>query len=190
MANAIHFKANHAKILEGLIWLAQQAPGIDHYHAVKIFFYADKKHLNRYGRPIFGDKYVAMDYGPVPSTALDFIHRNAAYVSDDMITKIDTALRIRQVEKTSCLNARREPALNDFSRTDITMLRESLKENLPKSFGQLVDDTHAERAWSHAWENRGNTKNPAMDVELLIDESEDREDILDYIRNTSKCLML
>jgi hypothetical protein len=40
-----------AKALEVILWLATECPGIDVYHVVKCAYYADKRHLNLYGRP-------------------------------------------------------------------------------------------------------------------------------------------
>ena len=39
--------------------------------AAKLLFFADKLHLNRYGRPILGDCYFCLDHGPVPSFSLN-----------------------------------------------------------------------------------------------------------------------
>lgn len=41
--------------------------------ALKLFFFADRYHLRKYGRPIFNDEYFAMNYGPVPSGAKDLV---------------------------------------------------------------------------------------------------------------------
>lgn len=39
--------------------------------AAKLLYFADKEHLLRYGRPILGDVYYCLPYGPVPSVALN-----------------------------------------------------------------------------------------------------------------------
>lgn len=183
----INYITNHKKILEGLVWIAQNAPGIDQYHIVKVFFFADKEHLNSYGRPIFGDNYVAMDYGPVPSLVLDYINKSGFSLDQAAIAELDKAL---EVETTSCVHhfkAKRDPELSEFSKTDINILTKALAEHKDKTFGQLVDETHAEEAWKQAWDNRGDKKVSPMDYALFIDESEDREDILEYMRNTAAC---
>ncbi|OQY45782.1 MAG: hypothetical protein B6240_08350 [Desulfobacteraceae bacterium 4572_87] len=45
----------------------------DFHKVFKILFFADQKHLSRYGRPVVGDYYVAMRHGPVPSRIYDIL---------------------------------------------------------------------------------------------------------------------
>ncbi len=40
---------------------------VDFHKLFKILYFADQKHLASYGRPITGDRYIAMKDGPVPS---------------------------------------------------------------------------------------------------------------------------
>jgi len=40
---------------------------------MKLLFFADKYHLQRYGRPIFYDTYIKLPHGPVPSLTLNII---------------------------------------------------------------------------------------------------------------------
>ncbi|CAD5970647.1 hypothetical protein PCC9214_03789 [Planktothrix tepida] len=39
----------------------------------KFLYFADKEHLEKYGRFIFGDSYYAMKHGPVPSQIYDLL---------------------------------------------------------------------------------------------------------------------
>ena len=53
-------------------FLARQAGGSIHkLKALKLVYFADRYHLRRYGRPVIGDEYLAMQYGPVPSNTKD-----------------------------------------------------------------------------------------------------------------------
>ena len=51
----IRFTFNPEKALEALVWVARQWSDISFYYMVKVLYYADKEHLNRFGRPILGD---------------------------------------------------------------------------------------------------------------------------------------
>ena len=71
----IRFEMNEDKAIEVLTWLANEQPGIGAFHVSKVLYYADKEHLNRYGRPVLGDTYIRMEFGPVPSKTYDLIKK-------------------------------------------------------------------------------------------------------------------
>ena len=54
----------------------QEGASIVKMKALKLVFFADRYHLRRYGRPVVRDKYKAMEYGPVASTAYDLIENH------------------------------------------------------------------------------------------------------------------
>ena len=186
----IRYKANPKKILEGVVWLASQLPDIDQYQVVKMFFYADKKHLNAYGRPIFGDKYVALEHGPIASLTLNAIKREKEYIADEYIKLFEAALSFGVDGNRHLLRAKREADLDEFSKTDIAMLRESFEENKDKSFWELREKTHEEPAWKEAWNSRGVQLSQDMDIRLFVDDSEHARDTIDFIENTHGCAIL
>ena len=66
------FSFSHRKATQALNFLARQAGGSIHkLKALKLVYFADRYHLRRYGRPVIGDEYLAMEYGPVPSNTKD-----------------------------------------------------------------------------------------------------------------------
>lgn len=66
------FSFSHRKATQALNFLARQAGGtIPKLQALKLVYFADRYHLRRYGRPVIGDEYLAMQYGPVPSSTKD-----------------------------------------------------------------------------------------------------------------------
>lgn len=72
------FNFNPQKAVEAILWIANQRPGtVGVYQIVKTFFFGDLHHLNKYGRPIAGDFYCAMPYGPTPSGALNVLNGDA-----------------------------------------------------------------------------------------------------------------
>src|SRR5215216_2210354 len=73
---AIRFKTNPQKALEVILWFANARQGIDFHSVLKLLFFADKEHLNAYGRPIVGDRYNALPYGPVAQTTYDILKRD------------------------------------------------------------------------------------------------------------------
>src|SRR5437899_12988053 len=72
---AVAFTFDVEKASAALLYLASRdLPAFDKGKACKLLFLADKLHLVRYGRPITGDHYWALEHGPVPSTVLNLIN--------------------------------------------------------------------------------------------------------------------
>jgi len=68
---------NHEKATQTLNYFALKAGGkINTMKALKLIFLSDRYHLRKYGRLITDDCYVAMKYGPVPSTIMDIAKEN------------------------------------------------------------------------------------------------------------------
>jgi len=66
------FPFSHRKTTQVLNFFACQSGGeINKLKALKLVYFADRYHLRRFGRPITGDEYLAMPYGPVASSAKD-----------------------------------------------------------------------------------------------------------------------
>src|ERR1700736_134394 len=66
------FSFSHRKATQALNFFAHRAGGsINKMKALKLVYFADRYHLRRYGRPVVGDEYVAMNYGPVASGTKD-----------------------------------------------------------------------------------------------------------------------
>lgn len=66
------FPFSHRKTTQVLNFFAHQSGGeINKLKALKLVYFADRYHLRRFGRPITGDEYLAMPFGPVASGAKD-----------------------------------------------------------------------------------------------------------------------
>src|SRR4051812_34811550 len=64
----VEFKLDMEKVIATTLFLAgKNLPELTEGKLLKLMFLADKYHLVRYGRPITGDRYEAMNHGPVPS---------------------------------------------------------------------------------------------------------------------------
>ena len=173
---SIRFQMNEDKAIEVLAWLGEKQPGIDVYHVAKVLYYADKDHLNRYGRPIVGDKYTAMSFGPVPSKIYDWIKKKI------IPKRLEEAV-------TTCgeylnLYCHRKPNMVMFSRTDIECLSKSLRKYGRLDFGKLTDMAHDERAWQEVERNKD------MDYEKMIEQSPRGKKIIQDLREHSRQIAL
>ena len=66
------FSFSHRKATQALNFFARRAGGrINKMKSLKLVYFADRYHLRKYGRPVVGDEYLAMNYGPVASSTKD-----------------------------------------------------------------------------------------------------------------------
>lgn len=77
------FPFSHRKTTQVLNFFARQSGGeINKLKALKLVYFADRYHLRRFGRPITGDEYLAMPFGPVASSAKDLAEMGE-FLSDE-----------------------------------------------------------------------------------------------------------
>ncbi len=179
----IRFRLNWNKAIEAIVWLAKQRPGISFFQISKILFYADKAHVQLYGRPVLGDTYIAMEHGPVPSGVRDLLTA-AKFLDPDLLEQSVEAFTVEQGRVPKVV-ANREPDLQQFSESDLACLQEAFDKYVNMSFGRLRDLTHRERAWNEA------PTNGAMDYTLMIEEdAENRDALIQEIRESAAYLVM
>jgi len=148
MANS---KFDSDKAIEAIAYVISQLPDKNKsiYFVVKMFYYADKNHLERYGRQITGDEFAAMRDGPVGSGIYDIIK----YVRGDGLYLFpERAKDIFAVENNKNLHLVAEPNLDLLSESDIECLNDAIRAYGDKSFSWIKNDTH-DNAWDAADEN-------------------------------------
>lgn len=183
MEGKFMYRINYEKAIETLVWLANKNPNIDIYHIAKILYFAEKTHLNRYGRPIIGATYTRMDFGQCPSEIRDLITKNAWMVEPDYLVRFSTAIEINK-EPYDKLKSLRNADMKYFSDTDIECLEESLDKYVGLSFDQLKKISHEERTWVNT------EPNEKIDYLLMVDEeNENKEEIIADIRALSQCVI-
>ncbi|NJL06908.1 MAG: SocA family protein [Methylacidiphilales bacterium] len=141
------FLLDREKAVEALVYVASKWPGVGRFHAAKTLYFAELFHVRAYGRPIIGDRYIAMENGPVPSFAYD-------------VLKGTVAPEVRPLTEGSLVpitrfhhpayNAGREPRLEYFSKSDLECLDKAIEYCSRRSFGVLSDETHHHKAWAEA----------------------------------------
>lgn len=168
------------KALEVVVYVSHNTNNL--FNLVKTLYYADKLHLERYGRLISGDTYIAMEDGPVPSGAYDFIKlvRGDQFAYDQKIidTHPEMALRIEVSKdrlKTSVFPIR-DPNLDFLSESDIECLKESIKLYANMGSNKLWDLVHQEKAYSKTDRN-----SPIPLRELIIEDVTNGKEVLEYL---------
>lgn len=82
MAKHISFKFAPEKAMVAIQWMVHQKPQIDLHTLLKACYFADKEHLNEYGRPVFGATYRAMKFGPVPLEIYEMAKGEALWLAE------------------------------------------------------------------------------------------------------------
>jgi uncharacterized phage-associated protein len=182
---SIRFAFNASKALEALAFIASARPGLTPLLVAKILFFADKWHINKYGRPIIADTYIAMERGPVPSTVKHFIDEKWDWVGrpDDF----DEAITINSDKymRRHLMPGRRGPDVLRLSATDVECLNKSISFCEGKTADELSDITHFEKSW------RNTVINGEMNYEDFIDDNnENKEAILQEMEEFAACGVL
>lgn len=157
----IRFKVDYEKCIEGIDFLAQNQPGITQYYICKVFFFADKEHLLDWGRPISGDRFVAMEHGPVPSFVYDLLKDSVAE-PDELVDRLNKRIDISREGNKLKVYSKGGNSFQRLSGTDQEYLLNALHTYGSMSFGELRDLSHQDVAYLEAWELPG--ANNEMDI--------------------------
>jgi uncharacterized phage-associated protein len=162
MYMAIKFKLNERKAVEAVLWFIEHGVS-NKYWIFKMLFSAEKYHLNKYGRPITGETYIAMEFGTVPKWLFKYACKKMG---------LGFALA------GNSLIAERKYIRKFFSKTDIEALEYGCNEykNL-KTFNEVKDKNHKEPAWEKAWKKHGARKEVPMRFEDFIHEDWLKEEL-------------
>jgi len=119
----------------------------------KLLYFADKRHLLRYGRPITGDTYFGMENGPVPSMAYDVLKgatgREDSGIWADIRPLFESFIEVAMPSSGyPVFHAKCKANTEVFSKSDLAVLREVITELGQKSASELWTLAHAERDYA------------------------------------------
>lgn len=183
--DVMHKFLDAEKALEVVIYISGKTNNL--FNIVKALYYADKFHLERYGRLITGDFYVAMGDGPVPSGAYDLIKlvRGDAFSYEPKIINAhpEEALRVKIVEEEgqspkTLVFPRRAPNLELFSESDRECLDLSIAKYGNMNTTRLWRLVHQEKSYKKT--ERDNTI-PLREI-ISLDIPNGR-DVLEYLES-------
>lgn len=166
----IRFEFNIDKANAVVLYLANKYDGISKMRLLKYVFFADLYHLEHYGRPILGDRYVAMDNGPVLSKLYDLLKNP----TDDF-----------KIVKNLIVVPNAKPDLGYLSKSDIEALDYVLEQYSQFETLELSELTHEFYSWIDARNNHPKSKNPPMLWENIISNP----DVLAYLRENSGAMV-
>lgn len=167
-------KFNKEKATQSILYVANKLERRDLHKIFKILYFAERKHMHDWGRPIIGDTYIAMDAGPVPSRVYDILKivRGDSYMSDTEGLK-----NLFAIEDWMYVVPLQNADINKLSKTDIDALDWSVR-----TYGSLSYDEIKEKSHDIAW--RSTAKDYAISWEAIAREAGlDGQDIR-YITDT------
>lgn len=176
MSNKFSAQRKYQKALESLVYLSKQDTRL--YWVLKAIYIADKEHLSKYGRQIFGDSYIAMENGPVPSLAYDITKsvRKDSNTYTFFEPSPDTALEIVSDNRTVKARADRKVDMDLFSDSEIQCLDIGYKVVKNLGFDELHKLT-SDKAYESA------DLNGEMSLKDIVETVKNHEDVLDYMFN-------
>src|SRR5690348_16910019 len=127
------------KAVEAIKYIAKNTPNPDIYWVLKIIYHANKYHLERYGRLIFGDSFVALRYGPVPSGSYDLLKDARNFRG---MPEYHPAIGEFEVHGKNRVVALQEANLDVFSDSDLHCLDRAIQKFGPMPFKELCDASH------------------------------------------------
>lgn len=144
------------------------------YNVLKCVYYADRKHLQEYGRQIYGETFYALEHGPVPSAAYEIVKYASGRAKWDL--RFPEAIELLEVNDIY-LSARGAVDTDLLSRSDMACLLDAARKYGRMSFGRLKKLSHQGKAF----ENAG--PNGEMKLSDLIGELKESEAVASHLRD-------
>lgn len=175
-APLVKLQANKSRVLESILVVlhaaAKRQKPVTQYSVLKTLFLADRAHLNRYGRPVTFDNYVAMKDGPVASYAYNLLKGEIDFRKEfgvkEPLWKVRAAPEISP-KALVFYSPAREASLDVLSETDAEEITNALTSVLSLTFKQLRLLTHQDPAYIDAWDAEGEQKSYPMSYGMLFD---------------------
>ena len=180
----IAFSFDAEKLGQALAFFADRVSDLSKLKAAKLLYFADKTHLLDYGRPIVGDKYYCLDYGPVPTATLNILNDMISPVTITINGKpLDRPIKsivsnwvfVTRQSKHPRLEARKK-ALDGLTKSEEEALQGTVDRYGKFSASKLIDLTHKELPWIRSNECRPDGSSVEIPWEYFIDEAGDAAD--------------
>ena len=162
----IRFRFNADKAFQAILWMLDEAAPLDLHAVLKACYFADKSHLNEYGRPVFGARYRAMKYGPVPLEIYEMLKGEPYWLWETK--QADFPWHVCSQGRIEPIGALPRPNLGVFSESDLEHLKAGFDRARRMTFNERTRETHG-RDWQKA--NLG-----IMDYADMIEDGPDRDE--------------
>jgi len=168
-------KFDQRKALHAILFVVTHFPKpANVYNVLKCLYYADRKHMQEYGRQIYGETFYAFEHGPVPSAAYEIIKYANGHAKWDL--QFHEAFELLDVNDIH-VSARGSVDTELLSRSDMACLLDAARKYGKTPFGKLKNLSRRGKAFENA------DANGEMKLADLIDELEDGEAIAAYLND-------
>jgi uncharacterized phage-associated protein len=168
-------KFDHRKALHAMLFVVTHLPKpANVYNVLKCLYYADRKHLQEYGRQIYGETFYALEHGPVPSAAYEIIKYANGRAKWDL--RFPEAFELLDVNDIH-VSARGPVDTELLSRSDMACLLDAARKYGKMPFGKLRKLSHQGKAFENA------DPNGEMKLADLIDELRDGETVASHLKD-------
>lgn len=141
--------------------------------AIKLVYFADRYHLRKYGRPVVGDIYWAMKFGPVASNVLDTANFDENKLDKNSLEYAKSFLGHPAGDvKLLTVTSKKDVDFDSFSQSDIEAMEAAYNEFGDKDQFELADIiSHSYPEWAkHKAEIEGGKKRVKMDyLDFFLD---------------------
>jgi uncharacterized phage-associated protein len=163
---------NAEKAIEIILYIAKRAPKPDIYHVLKIMYFADKEHLEKYGRFVCNDSYVAMSHGPVPSGSYDIVK---SVRGNGYSTVEEHARNSFEIQLNDIISPLRDPDLDMLSDSNEECLKNAIKKYGKLTFSQLKKRSH-DKAFMSA------DNNDFIPIESIVATLQDGDLLIQHLK--------
>jgi Protein of unknown function (DUF4065) len=174
----IRFRFAARKAYAAIPWMVTKNPGVDLHSLLKGCYFADKDHLNRHERPIFGATYKAMPFGPVPLEIYEMAKCEPLSLADVGVERFPWRLDgFRLFPDSNC-----EADLGELAESDLGALQRGFDRSLSMTFTQRTAATHGSD-WQAA-------RLGIMDYADMIDDGPRKAELVERLRREGQYLRL
>jgi hypothetical protein len=150
--------------MEAILYVVNQMNGLDGSWLYDILYSADKLHLEKYGRFIFGEMYGATSIQVVPLNVMELLYAK------------DVELFEAISNFNGWIDAKRECDRDRLSKSDIECLEQSVKGL------SLYPQGHYDEAWDKARQRNPRGRLNDIYVEDIVSQFKNSKDLLDYLQ--------
>lgn len=170
------FNFDYEKAIETIIYIVVNGSNPTFSHVLKVIYFADKDHLDKYGRFICGDNYIAMKNGPVPSGVYDLLKYARgelpfiALLPDPIKQQVKNSISVYGNYNISVL---RQPDIDIFSDSDIECLNKSIVQN-----GKLPFDILSKASHDNIWNSA--KINDSIEIEYFLSNMKSGDELREH----------